>query len=309
MTWWWIAFNLFVIAMLALDLGIFNKKPHVVTIREALVWTCLWVVLALLFNLGVYFYMGSEKGLEFLTGYLIEKSLSVDNVFVFSVIFTFFGVPRQYQHKVLFWGIFGALIMRALMIFAGVSIINRFSWSIYIFALILVVTGIKLLIEKEQEIHPEKNPAFRLLRRLVPISKEYHGHRFFIRQDGRLMATPLFAVLICIEFTDLIFAVDSIPAIFAISRDAFIIYTSNIFAILGLRSLYFAFAGILHYFHYLKYGLGIVLCFVGVKMALAHTTWEIGTKTSLTIIASVLVLSVIASLVFPEKKDAHSETQ
>lgn len=294
---WWVTFNVFVIVMLALDLGVFHRKAHVVSMKEALGWSAVWIAMALAFNAWVWLELGPQKGTEFLTGYLIEKSLSVDNVFVFAVLFTFFGIPAQYQHRVLFWGIFGALVMRAAMIFAGAALISNFTWIIYVFAALLVITGIKMVAGKHEAIDPEKNIALKLLRRFMPVTKEYHGQKFFIRQNGVLAATPLFAVLICIEMTDLIFAVDSIPAIFAITQDTFIVYTSNVFAILGLRALYFALSGILPYFHFLKYGLGVILVFVGIKMSLAHSAWKIDTKVSLAVVAAILAVSVAASVI------------
>ena len=294
---WWVAFNAFVIAMLALDLGVFHRNAHEVRMKEALGWSAVWIAMALAFNVWVWFQLGPQKGTEFLTGYLIEKSLSVDNVFVFAVLFTFFGIPAQFQHRVLFWGIFGALVMRAAMIFAGAALISNFTWIIYVFAALLVITGIKMVVGTHEAIDPEKNIALRALRRFMPVTKEFHGQKFFVRQNGVLAATPLFAVLLCIEMTDLIFAVDSIPAIFAITQDTFIVYTSNVFAILGLRALYFALAGLLPYFHFLKYGLGVILVFVGIKMSLGHTPWKIDTMVSLGVVISVLTLSVIASVV------------
>lgn len=294
---WWVAFNAFVIGMLALDLGVFHRKAHEVRIKEALGWSAVWIAMALAFNVWVWFQLGPQKGTEFLTGYLIEKSLSVDNVFVFAVLFTYFGIPAQYQHRVLFWGIFGALVMRAAMIFAGAALISNFAWIIYVFAALLFFTGIKMIFGDHGSVDPEKNIALRALRRVMPVSKEFHGQRFFVRKDGALTATPLFAVLICIEMTDLVFAVDSIPAIFAITQDTFIVYTSNVFAILGLRALYFALAGLLPYFHFLKYGLGVILVFVGIKMSLAHSAWKIDTMFSLAAVASILAISVIASVV------------
>ena len=294
---WWVAFNAFVIAMLALDLGVFHRKAHEVRIKEALGWSAVWIAMALAFNVWVWFQLGPQKGTEFLTGYLIEKSLSVDNVFVFAVLFTYFGIPAQYQHRVLFWGIFGALVMRAAMIFAGAALIGNFAWIIYVFAALLLFTGIKMIFGDHGSVDPEKNIALRALRRVMPVSKEFHGQRFFVRKDGVLTATPLFAVLICIEMTDLVFAVDSIPAIFAITQDTFIVYTSNVFAILGLRALYFALAGLLPYFHFLKYGLGVILVFVGIKMSLAHSAWKIDTMVSLATVAFILAISVIASVV------------
>ncbi len=294
---WWIAFNAFVIAMLALDLGVFNRKAHVVKIKEALGWTAVWIVMALLFNVWVGWELGAQKGKEFLAGYILEKSLSVDNVFVFAVIFSFFKVPREYQHKVLFWGIFGALVLRAAMIFGGVALIHKFDWIMYVFAALLAYTGIKMFFHNEDSVDPSKNIAVRLLRKTMPMTRDYRGEKFLVREDGRLMATPLLAVLLCVEVTDVVFAVDSIPAIFGITTDPFIVYTSNVFAILGLRALYFAIAGILPYFHFLKYGLGVILIFVGVKMALAHSEWKIDTNISLGVIGGVLALSVIASVI------------
>ncbi len=300
---WWVAFNAFVISMLALDLGVFHRKAHAVSMKEALGWSVVWIAMAMVFNVWIWHQMGPQKGVEFLTGYLIEKSLSVDNVFVFAVLFTFFGIPAQYQHRVLFWGIFGALVLRAAMIFAGAALIANFSWIIYVFAALLVFTGIKMIKGEHEAIDPEKNIAIRLLRRFMPVTKEFHGQKFFVRNNGVLTATPLFAVLLCIEMTDVIFAVDSIPAIFAITQDTFIVYTSNVFAILGLRALYFALSGLLPYFHFLKYGLGIILIFVGAKMSLAHTTWKIDTLVSLAVVAGILALSVVASVVHRRMTD------
>jgi tellurite resistance protein TerC len=264
------------------------------------------VAMALLFNAGILHYMGSEKALEFFTGYVIEKSLSVDNVFVIALLFSYFAVPTLYQHKVLFWGILGALVMRAAMIALGAKLITEFAWIIYIFGAFLILTGIKMIVKSEEEIHPERNPVVRLFKRFMPVTSEYRGDKFFIREKGILMATPLFVVLLLVEFTDLIFAVDSIPAIFAVTKDPFIVYTSNVFAILGLRSLYFALSGVLDKFHYLKVGLGVVLSFVGVKMLLAHSPWKIDTLVSLGVIVIVLVASVVASLVWPKRIDPPS---
>jgi tellurite resistance protein TerC len=248
--------------------------------------------------------MGDAKALEFFTGYVIEKSLSVDNVFVFALLFSYFAVPAQYQHKVLFWGILGALIMRAVMIALGAKLITEFAWIIYVFGVFLIVTGIKMIVKRETEIHPENNPLVKLFKRFMPVTPEFQGEKFFIRKEGILMATPLFVVLLLVEFTDLIFAVDSIPAIFAVTKDPFIVYTSNVFAILGLRSLYFALAGVMDKFHYLKVGLGVVLSFVGVKMLLGHTEWKIDTHLSLGVIVMVLTASVVASLIWPKKPQA-----
>jgi tellurite resistance protein TerC len=263
-------------------------------------WTVVWVTLALAFNVGVWHFAGPQKGLEFFTGYLIEKSLSVDNVFVFALLFSYFAVPAQYQHKVLFWGILGALVMRAVMIVAGAALINEFAWIIYIFGGFLILTGVKMIVKKDEEIHPERNPVVKWFKRLMPVTSDYRGDRFFVRENGLRMATPLFVVLLLVEITDVIFAVDSIPAIFAVTTDPFIVYTSNVFAILGLRSLYFALAGVMDKFHYLKVGLGAVLTFVGVKMLLAHTAWKIPTLFSLGVVVAILAVAVVASLLRPK---------
>jgi tellurite resistance protein TerC len=299
--WLWVGFNVFVLAMLALDLGVFHRKAHVVSLRESLTWTAVWIALALVFNAGVWHFAGSQKALEFFTGYLIEKSLSVDNVFVFALLFSYFAVPPKFQHKVLFWGILGALIMRAIMIALGATLITRVSWIIYVFGAFLILTGIKMIAKREEEIHPERNPVVRWFKKLMPVSPEYREDKFFVRENGIRMATPLFVVLLLVEFSDLIFAVDSIPAIFAVTTDTFIVYTSNVFAILGLRSLYFALARVMDRFHYLKIGLGVVLSFVGVKMILAHTAWKIDTLVSLGVIVATLATSVVWSLLRPKK--------
>ncbi len=298
--WLWVGFNLFVLAMLALDLGVFHRKTHVVTFKESITWTAVWVAMAMLFNVGVVYLMGKEKGLEFFTGYVIEKSLSVDNVFVFALLFSYFAVPALYQHKVLFWGILGALVMRAVMIVLGAALITKFSWIIYIFGGFLILTGIKMIVKRDEEIHPERNPVVRWFKRLMPVTPDYRGDKFFVREDGVRKATPLFVALLMVEISDVIFAVDSIPAIFAVTKDPFIVYTSNVFAILGLRSLYFALAGVMDKFHYLKIGLGVVLTFVGVKMVLAHTAWKIDTMVSLGVIVLVLATSVVMSLLRPK---------
>jgi len=299
--WLWVGFNGFVLAMLALDLGVFHRKAHVVSLKESFTWTGVWVALALVFNAGIWHYYGSQKGLEFFTGYLIEKSLSVDNVFVFALLFSYFAVPPLYQHKVLFWGILGALIMRALMIVAGAALITKFAWIIYVFGGFLILTGIKMIVKREEEIHPERNPVVKWFKRLMPVTPDYRGDKFFVREHGIRMATPLFVVLLLVEISDVIFAVDSIPAIFAVTKDPFIVYTSNVFAILGLRSLYFALAGVMDKFHYLKIGLGVVLTFVGVKMILAHTAWKIDTLVSLGVIVLILATAVVMSLLRPKK--------
>jgi len=299
--WLWVGFNVFVLVMLALDLGVFHRKAHVVSLKESMAWTAVWIVLALLFNGGIWHSYGSQKALQFFTGYLIEKSLSVDNVFVFALLFSYFAVPAKYQHKVLFWGILGALIMRAAMIGAGAALIARFTWVIYLFGAFLILTGIKMILKREEEIHPERNPVVRWFKKLVPVTNNYREDHFFVRESGRVWATPLFVVLLLVEVSDLIFAVDSIPAIFAVTTDPFIVYTSNVFAILGLRSLYFALAGVMDKFHYLKIGLGVVLAFVGVKMLLAHTAWKIPTVLSLGVVVGILAVSVVVSLLRPKK--------
>jgi len=295
----WILFNLFVLAMLVLDLGVFHRRAHTVKFREALAWSAVWIALAIIFAVVVFFWHGRTSALEFVTGYVIELSLSVDNLFVFLLIFRFFHVPPVHQHKVLFWGILGALIMRAVFIVAGVGLIQRFHWIVYVFGAFLVYSGIKLFFQEEAEIHPEKNPVLRLFRRFVPVTKDYEGNKFFVRRAG-LYATPLFVVLLVVETTDLLFAVDSIPAILAITRDAFIVYTSNVFAIMGLRSMYFALAGMMEMFRYLHYGLSLVLVFVGAKMLLSHYL-EIPTPVALAAVAGVLAISVIASVANPKK--------
>lgn len=298
--WLWLGFNLFILGMLALDLGVFHRKAREVSFRESIAWTGVWVALALLFNAGVWHFAGQQKALEFFTGYVIEKSLSVDNVFVFALVFTHFAVPANCQHRVLFWGIFGALIMRAMMIAVGAALISRFSWIVYLFGAFLIVTGLKMLLARsEAPRDPANNFLVRGFKRFMPVSSGRHEGRFFVRENGVLMATPLFIVLLVVEFTDLVFAVDSIPAIFAVTTDPFIVYTSNVFAILGLRSLYFALAGSMHRFHRLKTGLALVLAFVGVKMLLAHSPWKIDTPVSLAVIVLVLTASVIASLLWP----------
>jgi tellurite resistance protein TerC len=296
----WIFFNLFVLAILAIDLGVFHRRPHKVSLREALAWSVVWISLALLFNLGIYYFWGTEKALEFLSGYLIEKSLSVDNIFVFLMIFSYFAVPDAYQRRVLFWGILGALIMRAIFIAVGAALLTRFHWMIYIFGGFLVFSGIRMSFAGEEKLHPEKNPAIRLLRRIMPVTTEYHGPHFFVRLQGKLFATPLLLVLIVVETTDLLFAVDSIPAIFAITSDPFIVYTSNVFAILGLRSLYFLLADIVNLFRFLKIGLSLVLIFVGLKM-MVMDIYEIPVYVSLAVVAGILTLSIIASLVLKKK--------
>jgi tellurite resistance protein TerC len=299
----WVAFNVFVLMMLAVDLGVVHRRAHTVRLKEALIWSGIWIALALLFALGVYFWYGPQPALEFLTGYLIEKSLSVDNIFVFVLIFSYFKVPALYQHKVLFWGILGALVMRAIFIFAGIALLQRLHWIIYVFGALLVLTGIKMAMEKDKEIHPDKNPVLRLFRRLVPVTEDYHADHFFVRRFGHYAATPLFIVLLVVETTDIIFAVDSIPAILAITVDPFLVYTSNVFAILGLRALYFALAGVMQLFHYLHYGLSAILIFVGAKMLLADV-YKLPVAVALGVIAGILLISVIASVMRPHQRDA-----
>lgn len=298
-----VLFNIFVIAMLAVDLGLFHRKAHEVNVREALVWTAVWITLALLFDLGVYFWRGPADAMSFLTGYLIEKSLSVDNIFVFVLIFSFFRVDPRYQHKVLFWGIIGALVMRAIFIFAGITLIQKFHWVIYIFGAFLIYTGIRMAFHRETEIHPQKNPVLRAFRKLVPVTGDYRNDKFFVRENSRSFATPLFVVLIFIETTDIVFAVDSIPAIIAITRDPFIVYTSNVFAILGLRALYFALAGTIKIFRFLNYGLSAILTFIGAKMLIADI-YDIPVLISLAVVAGILALSVVASVLKPLKPQA-----
>jgi tellurite resistance protein TerC len=298
----WVIFNIFVVTMLALDLGVFHRTAHVINVREALAWCALWITLAMLFNLGIYFWHGSEPALEFLTGYLLEYSLSVDNIFVFVMIFTYFRVPYLHQHKVLFWGIVGALVMRALFIGVGITLIQKFHWVIYLMGGFLILTGIKMATQKGEQINPERNPVLRLIRRFLRVTENYEGGDFFVRRSGQIFATPLFIVVLVVETTDVIFAVDSIPAILAITLDPFIVYTSNVFAILGLRALYFALAGVVRLFHYLPYGLSLILVFVGIKMLLVDI-YKIPIGMALGTVAAVLAISVIASIVYPPKTE------
>jgi len=309
--WLWVGFVVIILVLLALDLGVFHRKQHVIGIREALGWTVFWIALALLFNVGVYSMYehhllgigvhfgrdttGREAALDFLAGYLIEKSLSLDNIFVIALIFSYFGVPREYQHRVLFWGVLGALIMRGVMIAAGVALIARFDWIIYVFGGLLIVTAIKMAVTHANNVHPDRNPLVRLARSVYPVSQAFDGQRFFTRVNGRRAITPMFLVLLVIESSDVLFAVDSIPAIFAITHDPFIVFTSNVFAILGLRSLYFALEGMLHRFRYVKASLVVLLGFVGLKMILSHH-YPISTPFSLGIIAVILAAGIGASL-------------
>lgn len=291
----WIGFCALVLTVLALDLGIFHRKSREVSLKEAVTWSGVWIGLALAFNTGIYYWHGGEKALQFLTGYLVELSLSVDNLFVFLLVFGYFKVPAQYRHRVLFWGIIGALIMRAVFIAAGVTLIVKFHWMIYLFGALLVASGIKMTLQTGKEIHPERNPVLKLLRRFMQVTPEYEGDRFFVKQQGRILATPLFVVLMILESTDLVFAVDSVPAVLAITPDPFIVFTSNVFAILGLRSMFFALEGVMKRFHYLHYGLSAVLLFVGAKMLLAGF-YKIPTWVSLLLIASILSGAMMASL-------------
>jgi tellurite resistance protein TerC len=297
----WILFNAFVLLMLALDLGVFHRKNHEVSVKEALTWTFIWITLALVFNAIIYYWKGQQQALEFFTGYLVEKALSIDNIFVFIMIFTYFQVPSKYQHKVLFWGILGALVMRVIFIFAGVALIQKFHLTIYIFGALLIYTGYKMFYHNNLKIEPDKNPVIRFFKRFIPVTSEMHEDKFFVKLEGKRFATPLFLVLILIETTDLIFAVDSIPAILAITQDQFIVYTSNVFAILGLRSLYFALAGIVHRFWLLSYGLAVVLIFVGLKMLLIDL-YKIPIEWSLLFIATTITASVLLSFKIPKTK-------
>lgn len=301
MTLWWILFGIFIFAMLALDLGVFNRKVHVIKMKEALLWVSFWVSLAICFGVGVYYFYGHSKAMEFFTAYIIEYSLSIDNLFVFMLIFRFFNVPHAYEHKALFWGILLALITRAVFIFAGVALINTFHWVMYIFGAFLIYTGIKLALNKQTEVHPDKNIAIKMLRYLIPVKKQFHEAKFFIVENGKRFATPMLAVLLALETTDIIFAIDSIPAVLAISRDPFIVYTSNVFAILGLRSLFFAISGLMKLFHLLHYGLAAILSFVGVKM-LIDDFYHIPIGISLAVISSILVVSIVASMIWPDTK-------
>jgi len=304
--WFWVAFVAFVLVMLTLDLGVFHKRGHAVGFKESLSWCGFWVLLALTFNVIVYFWHGPQASLEFFTGYLLEYSLSIDNIFVFLLLTSYFKVPPKYQHRVLFWGIIGALILRGLLIVAGIALINKFHWVLYIFGAILILSGLKMAFGAEKEMDPGKNPVLKFLRRVLPLSEDYDEDRFFVRPAGRLLATPLLVVLIFIELTDLVFAFDSIPAIIGITRDAFVVYTSNVFAIFGLRSLYFALANLVGMFRYLPYGLAAVLVFVGVKMCIEHF-YKIEVLASLAVIASILFVSIVASLIARRYQPAETE--
>lgn len=301
--WFWIGFIAFVLAMLALDLGVFHRKAHEVRPGEAGIWTAVWVGLALLFAAGLYLVESRHVALTFLTGYVIEESLSVDNIFVMVLIFEYFRVPKSVQHRVLFYGILGALVMRGLFIAAGTALITRFHWVLYVFGALLVITGVRMARKQDEDFNGERSRIVRGVRRVLPISAEYHGSRFFVTERGRRTATPLLLVLILVEFTDLIFAIDSIPAIFGVTTDPFVVFTSNIFAVLGLRSLYFLLAAVVDRFHLLKYGLAVILTFVGFKMLTEHFL-EIDIVLSLSIILTVLAASIIASLVWPARQQS-----
>jgi len=293
----WIGFNIFILVLLTLDLKVFNRKPHEISIKESLMWSGVWIAISLLFNIGVYFWFGRESALQFFTGYLIEKSLSIDNLFVFLLLFSYFKVPAKYQHEVLFWGILGALLMRGALILLGAALITRFHWILYILGLFLVVTGVKMAFQDgKKEVHPERNIVVRFFKKFLPVTSGYHEEKFFVKTGGKSYGTLLLIVLIVIETTDLLFAVDSIPAIFAITQDSFIIYTSNVFAILGLRSLYFALAGIMDLFYYLRHGLSVVLTFIGLKMLLmGYVNIPIG--LALGVVGTVLLIAIAASVI------------
>lgn len=291
----WIGFTLLVLALLALDLGVFHRKAHTVSFRQALGWSIFWIVLALLFNLGIYSWFGSRVALEFLTGYLVEKALSVDNIFVFLVIFSYFSVPAAYQHRVLFFGILGALVMRAVFILVGAALLAAFHWMIYVFGAALLLLGVKMLVHQDNEIHPERNPLFRLFKRCVRATDTYRGHHFVVYESGKWLATPLLLVLVAIEATDVVFAIDSIPAVFGITQDPFVVYTSNVFAILGLRALFFVLSGAMAKIHYLKTGLALVLVFVGTKMLLTDI-YKVPILASLAVITLLIGAAVAASL-------------
>lgn len=315
--WAWIGFHVIIFSLLALDLGVFHRKSHAVSIKEATIWSIVWISISLSFNLMVYFfwdriaidtiYTNKEAALAFFTGYILEKSLSVDNIFVFVLLFTYFSVPASYQHRVLFWGIIGALIMRGTLIALGAALLKEFHWIIYIFGAFLIFTGLRMAFHKDEELHPDQNPLIKILRRIMPVTETYEGDKFFIRRAGKLFATPLFLVLIIVETTDLVFAVDSIPAIFAVTLDPFIVYTSNVFAILGLRSLYFLLAGVVDKFYYLKAGLSVVLVFVGIKMVIVDL-YKIPVGMSLGVIGAILTTSIIASLIRSRRFEAAEES-
>lgn len=302
--WIWAGFLAFVLAMLAIDLGVFQRRAHSVSIKEAGIWSAVWIGLSLSFAVLLYFWRGAQPALEFTSGYLIEKALSVDNLFVFLLIFTFFGVPGKYQHRVLFWGVLGALVMRGLFVWAGTALIAQFHFVIYLFGAFLIFTGVKLAVQKEGDLHPENNALIRLVTRVVPVTEGYESERFVIRRSGALLATPLLIVLIAVESSDLLFAMDSIPAVLAVTHDPFLVYTSNVFAILGLRALYFVLAGAMEKLHYLKLALSLILSFVGVKMLIAGW-YEIPIALSLCVIAGLLALAILASWIRARRTGLH----
>ena len=302
----WVLFNLFIVAMLAIDLGVFHRRAHTVSVKESLKWTGIWIALALAFCAGVYWFRGSQKALEFLTGYLIEESLSVDNLFVFLLIFNYFCVPHEYQHKVLFWGIIGVLIFRALFVLMGIALIHWSHWVIYAFGAFLIFTAIRLTLEKDKKMECNNNPVVKFFKRWMPVVDHFEGDKFFVKKNGKWFATPLIIVLLVVETTDVLFAVDSIPAVFSVSIDPFIVYTSNVFAVLGLRALYFALAGLMHKFHRLHYGLAFILLFVGTKMLVSGFV-KIPIGIALLVIVLALAGSVFLSLIFPPSGEADGQ--
>ncbi|MEK7486722.1 MAG: TerC family protein [Planctomycetota bacterium] len=323
MIWFWIGFILFILILLALDLGVFNKEAHIISIREAFVWTFVWICISMLFNVFIYYayehhwlgigknisepMSGIEAATKYFTGYLVEKSLSLDNIFVIALIFGYFKIPQRFQHRVLFWGILGALVMRGIMIIAGTALIHKFEWMIVVFGVLLILTALKMLFSKEGDFDPNKNFLLKASRKLYPVSDELHENKFFVHLNGKKTATPLFLVLIVVESSDLLFALDSIPAIFAITTDSFLVFTSNVFAILGLRSLYFALAAVINKFRFLKVSLVFILIFVGIKMILTHQEYHVSTMASLSVIIGFLSFGIIGSLLFPLKGETHSK--
>jgi len=304
--WAWGVFLLVVLVMLMVDLGVFHRKAHVPSMKEAAIWSAVWIVVALIFNAVVWVWLGHQKALEFFTGYLVEKALSADNIFVFAVLFNYFAVPPEYRHRVLFWGVLGAIVFRLTFILAGTALLKKFHWVIYIFGIIVIISGVKLLMRKEEEIHPERNPVLRLARRFLPITPNYHGQKFFVWLDGKFMATPLMLVLLVVESTDIVFAIDSIPAIFAITRDPFIVFTSNVCAILGLRALYFLLEGMIRLFRYLDEGLAVILIFIGIKM-LVSEFYKIPTGFALGVVAAVLAITITLSLMAERREKVKAE--
>lgn len=322
MIWFWLGFILLILILLALDLGVFHKESHIVSIREAFVWTFVWICVAMAFNVFIFYAYenhwlgigkhlaepmdGMEAATKYFTGYLVEKSLSLDNIFVIALIFGYFKVPPRFQHRVLFWGILGALVMRGAMIVAGTALIHRFNWMILVFGILLILTALKMLFSKDGDFDPNKNHFLKLCRKIYPVSDELHENKFFVHINGVKTATPLFLVLIVVESSDLLFAIDSIPAIFAITTDPFIVFTSNVFAILGLRSLYFALAAVINKFRFLKVSLVFILIFVGIKMILAYYHLHVHTQTSLGVIVGFLTFGIVASILFPQKGEGHT---